>query len=86
MEPEGSFPHSQEPATYPFPEPDESTLCPYSTSWRCILILPPIYAYVFQVVCSCRGSTPKPCKYLSCSPYMLHAPPISFFNIRAYQQ
>jgi hypothetical protein len=27
MEPEGSLPHSQEPATCSFPEPDQS--CPY---------------------------------------------------------
>jgi hypothetical protein len=25
MEPEGSLPHSQEPATYPYPEPDQSS-------------------------------------------------------------
>jgi hypothetical protein len=28
MEPEGSLPHSQMPATYPYPEPDRSSLCP----------------------------------------------------------
>ena len=25
MEPEGSLPHSQEPATYPYPEPEKSS-------------------------------------------------------------
>jgi hypothetical protein len=30
MEPEGSLPHSQLPATYPYPEPPQSSL--YSTS------------------------------------------------------
>ena len=39
MEPEGSLPHSQEPATCPCPEPDQSTSLPHPTSWRYILIL-----------------------------------------------
>jgi hypothetical protein len=30
MEPEGSLPHSQEPATCPYPEPYQSSLCPPS--------------------------------------------------------
>jgi hypothetical protein len=28
MEPEGSLPHSQEPATCPYPEPYQSSPCP----------------------------------------------------------
>jgi hypothetical protein len=28
MEPEGSSPYTQEPATYPYPEPDQSSLRP----------------------------------------------------------
>jgi hypothetical protein len=28
MEPEGSYTHSQEPATCPYSEPDESSSCP----------------------------------------------------------
>jgi hypothetical protein len=39
MEPEGSSPHSQEPATCPYPEPDQSSLCPHPTCRRSILIL-----------------------------------------------
>ena len=27
MEPKGSSPHSQEPTTFPYPEPDRSSLC-----------------------------------------------------------
>jgi len=27
MNPEGSLPHSQLPATYPYPEPDQSSPC-----------------------------------------------------------
>ena len=37
MEPEGSSPHSQAPATCPYPEPARSS--PRSTSWRSIPIL-----------------------------------------------
>jgi hypothetical protein len=29
MEPEGSSPYTQEPATCPYPEPDWSSPCPY---------------------------------------------------------
>ena len=39
MEHEGSLPHSQEPASCPYPGPDQSSPCPLSTSWRYILIL-----------------------------------------------
>ena len=40
MEPKVSLPHSQVPATCPYPEPDQSSPYPrHPTSWRCILIL-----------------------------------------------
>jgi hypothetical protein len=39
MEPGGSLPHSQEPATCPYPEPAQSSPCPHPTSCRFILIL-----------------------------------------------
>ena len=39
MEPDGSLPHSQVPATCPYPEPSRSSPCPYPTAWRSILIL-----------------------------------------------
>jgi len=29
MEPEGTLPHSQAPAIYPYPEPDQSIPCPH---------------------------------------------------------
>jgi len=32
MEPDGSLPHSQEPAFFPYPKPDQSILCPHPTS------------------------------------------------------
>ena len=38
METEGSLPHSQQPATCPYPEPEQTSPCPYSISWRLILI------------------------------------------------
>jgi len=39
MEPEYSISHSQEPATCPCTEPDQSGPCCHPTSWRSILIL-----------------------------------------------
>jgi hypothetical protein len=45
MEPEGSLPHSQEPATCPYPEPYHSSPCPPPTSWSKF-----IYKYIFIYV------------------------------------
>ena len=39
MEPECLLPHSQEPATCPYPEPDRSSPCPNPTSQTSALIL-----------------------------------------------
>ena len=39
MEPEGTLPHLQYPATCPYPEWDQYSPCPQPTSWRSILIL-----------------------------------------------
>ena len=39
MQPERSLPHSQMPATCPYPESGQSIQRPYPTSWRSILIL-----------------------------------------------
>ena len=39
MELQSSLPHSQVPATFPYPQPDRSSPCPHPTSWRSILIL-----------------------------------------------
>jgi len=38
METESSLPHSQQPVTCPYPEPDQSSPCPLSTWWRSISI------------------------------------------------
>jgi hypothetical protein len=39
MEPESALPHSQEPATCPYPESAQSSPCTQPTSWKSILIL-----------------------------------------------
>jgi hypothetical protein len=39
MEPEGTLPNLQEPASCPHPEPVQSSPCPHPTSWRYILML-----------------------------------------------
>jgi hypothetical protein len=70
------------PATCPYPEPDQSNQCPH-------ISLPevpskyyaPIYAWFFQVVSFPQVSPPKSYIQHSYPPYVLHAPPISFFSI-----
>ena len=58
----------------------------HPTSWRFILILYPIYALVSPVISFPQVSIPKPCIHLSSPPYVLHAPPISFFSIWSPKQ
>ena len=41
MEPAGSLPHSQQPASCPYADPDRSSPCSHPASWRSILILSP---------------------------------------------
>jgi hypothetical protein len=53
MEPKGSLPHSQQPATCPYPEPARSSLYPHI-----LLPYPPIYAWVSQVVSFPQVSPP----------------------------
>ena len=74
MEPIGSLPHSQQPASCPYPKPDQSN------PWLHIPLLedpvscyPPIYAQVFQVVSFSQTSPPNPV-CTSPHPYVLHAP------------
>jgi hypothetical protein len=85
MELEDSVPHSQAPATCPYPEPARSIPCPH------ILLTedpsycyPPIYAWVSQVDSFPQVSSPKPCLKLSSPPYVLHASPISRKKILAW--
>jgi hypothetical protein len=81
MEPEGSSQHLQEPATCPYPEPNQSSPCPTSQFLKTHFNIPAIYAWVFQVVSFPQFSPPKTCMHLSSPLYALHAPPISFFSI-----
>ena len=41
----------------------------------------PIYVWVSQVVAYSKVSPPNPSMHLTSSPYVLHAPPISFFSV-----
>ena len=67
-------------------EPARSTTYPpHPTPWRFILIL----SYLclgLQSGSFPQVSPPKPCTHLSSPPYMLHAPPVSFFWILSPEQ
>jgi hypothetical protein len=78
-EPEGSSPHSQQPANGPYPEPGEATPHPpQPISLRSILSPSPVYTLVFQVVFFILVFPPKPCTRFSPLPCVPHAPPNSF--------
>ena len=82
MEPEGSLPHSQVPATCPYPKQARSSPYQYiPLPENPSDYYPPIYASVFQVVSFPQGFPPKSCIRLASRPQVLHAPPISFFSI-----
>jgi hypothetical protein len=74
MEPGGSLPHSQEPATCPYPEPAQSSPCPHPTSWRSVLILPSHLRLGLQVVAFPKVSPPKCCMRLSSFPIRATGP------------
>jgi hypothetical protein len=78
-ESEGSSPYSQDPATGPYPEPTGSTLHPppQPISQRSILI-PSIYALVFQVVSFLLAFPSKPCTLYCSLPCVPHVPLTSF--------
>ena len=65
MEPEGSSPHSQQPATCPCPEPDPSSPCPQPTSPSSILILPSHLRLGLSSGSFPQVSPLKPCMHLS---------------------
>ena len=85
MEPKDSLPHSQVPATCPYPGPHRSSPCPHiplteDPSYT------PIHAWVSQVVSFLQVSPPKPCIRLSSPPYAIRALPISFFSFLSPEQ
>ena len=68
MEPEGLIPHSQFPATCPYPELDQSSPSPPSHFLKIQHnIILPSNAWVFQVVSVPQVSPPNPCVHLSSS-------------------
>jgi len=71
-EPEGSLPCSQEPGTYAYTKPQESSPHPNPILFflnLMYIMLPSI----FQVVSFLQVSLPKPCKHLPSLPNMPHA-------------
>ena len=79
MKPEGSLRRLRVPATCPCPKPDQSSPCPTSHFLKIHLNI--IFPSSPQI------STQKPCIHLSPSiPYVLLAPPISFFSILSPEQ
>ena len=85
MEPEGSLPQSQVPATCSYPEPTSNwfriVLAPHPTSWRYILLLSSHLRLGLPSDPFPQVSPPTPCTRLSSPPYALHAPFNSFFSI-----
>jgi hypothetical protein len=59
-EPEGSSPHSQQPATGHYPEPGNLLYTSIQSPWDSLSSHPPIYILVFQVVSFLRAFPPKP--------------------------
>ena len=82
MEPIGSLPHSQAPATCPYPEPARPNPCPPPSHFpkiRLNIILQPTPGYSKWSL-SLRFLHPESCIRLSSPQYMLHVPPISFYK------
>jgi hypothetical protein len=68
MEPEGSLPHSQQPATCPYLTSDQSSPCPHPTPWRSISILS---SHLCIGLSSGFFPSSLPTKTLSCSVYIV---------------
>jgi len=78
MEPEGSLPHSQLPATCPYPKKaGSSPYPPHPTSWRSILILSSHLCLGLPSGLFPSGFPTETLYSLSSNRYALHAPPIS---------
>jgi len=80
MDPKGSLPHSQQPATCPYPS---SPCPPHPTSWRFILILSSHLCLGLPSGLFSLHSLPKPFMHLFSPSYMPCAPPISIVLIRS---
>ena len=65
MEPLGLIPHSQEPATCPYPESYQSSHVPHPTSSRSIVILYSNIRLGLEVVTLPQVCSPKPPRHLS---------------------
>jgi hypothetical protein len=60
MEPEGSLPHSQEPATCPYPEPAQSSSCsPPSHFWNAQLMSATCISFISQITPFCIFEFPS---------------------------
>jgi hypothetical protein len=82
MEPEGSLPYSQVPATCPYPEPTlSSPHHPLQLSEDQSKYYPPIYVWIFPMNSFPQVSPPTTCAHLSPPTYAPHVMPISFFSI-----
>jgi hypothetical protein len=80
----GSLPHSQEPATCPYPEPDRFSSCPLPpnpTSIRSILIFSSHLRLGLSIDLFPSGFPNKALYAPLLAPYVLHAPPICFLDL-----
>jgi hypothetical protein len=83
MEPEGSLPHSQVPATYPYPEPAQSSayphiLLPEDPS----LYYPPIYSWSPKRSLSLRFPHQNPAHVFLLPPYALILSTFEYLDAR----
>ena len=81
MGPVGSLPRLHEHATCSYSEPDQSSPCPKSHFLKIHFNIIVSSAWVFLEVSFFQDFPPKHCIHFYSPPYMLHAPPISFFFI-----
>jgi hypothetical protein len=86
MELEGSLPHSQAPATCPYPAPDQHFMLLHPTYWRSLLILSSRQHLGIPSDLLPPGLPIKTLYAPLLPPYVLHAPPISFSLICSAQQ